>query len=85
MAKPTINDVARLAGVSAITVSRVLRDPAKVSVELRTHVEAAIRSLGYVPDPNARALASSRCERVSAMSPRPWMQLASPSTFPTSR
>ena len=67
--RPTIADVARLAGVSAITVSRVLRNPGKVSAELRTHVEAAIRSLGYVPDPNARALASSRSDVIGVIVP----------------
>ena len=57
--RPTIADVAKLAGVGAITVSRALREPQRVSRELRQQIDAAISTLGYVPDPNARALASA--------------------------
>lgn len=53
-----MSDVARAAGVSAITVSRVLRDPAKVSRELRENIERIINEMGYVPHFAARALAS---------------------------
>jgi LacI family gluconate utilization system Gnt-I transcriptional repressor len=61
--------VARLAGVSAITVSRALNDPRKVSDDLRAQVMAAVQSLGYVPDPNARALASSRTDVIGVIVP----------------
>lgn len=67
--RPTIADVARLAGVGAITVSRALREPDRVSVELRGQIDAAVAVLGYVPDPNARALASARADVVGVLVP----------------
>jgi LacI family transcriptional regulator len=54
---PTINDVARLAGVSKKTVSRVINRSALLREDTRTKVEAVISELGYVPNPQARALA----------------------------
>lgn len=59
-AKPTINDVARLAGVSKKTVSRVINRSPLLNEETRERVEAVIRQLGYVPNPQARALALGR-------------------------
>lgn len=56
--RTTLFDVAKKAGVSPITVSRVLRDPAKVSAELRGRILELIEVMGYVPDQAARALAS---------------------------
>jgi LacI family transcriptional regulator len=47
--KPTIRDVARRAGVSAMTVSRVINHEPRVSEETRRRVEAAVVELGYVP------------------------------------
>ncbi|MBZ9797842.1 LacI family DNA-binding transcriptional regulator [Mesorhizobium sp. ES1-4] len=67
--RPTISDVARKAGVGAITVSRALREPARVSEELRRQIQAAVDDLGYVPDPNARALASARAEVFGVLVP----------------
>ncbi len=67
--RPTIMDVAREAGVSAITVSRALRTPARVSAEAQARVAAAVRNLGYVPDPSARALASSRSDVIGVLMP----------------
>jgi LacI family transcriptional regulator len=60
MAKPTINDVARLAGVSKKTVSRVINRSPLLNDETRERVEAVIREVGYVPNPQARALALRR-------------------------
>lgn len=67
--KPTIADVARRAGVGAITVSRALREPDRVSEELRAQITAAIEELGYVPDRNARALASARADMLAVLVP----------------
>jgi LacI family transcriptional regulator len=53
-----LGDVARRAGVSAASVSRVLNHPAKVSPEIRDRVVRAMGELGYVRDGAARALAS---------------------------
>ncbi len=60
MAKPTINDIARLAGVSKKTVSRVINRSAMLGEDTRQRVEAVIRETGYVPNPQARALALGR-------------------------
>ena len=58
--KATINDVARIAGVSKKTVSRVINRSPLLNVETRAKVEAVIGELGYVPNPQARALALRR-------------------------
>lgn len=57
---PTIVDVARAAGVSVSTVSRVMRDHADVGAETRARVREAIDLLGYRPSPIARALVSGQ-------------------------
>lgn len=67
--RPTIADVAKLAGVGAITVSRALREPERVSPELRRQIGEAVRTLGYLPDTNARALASSRADVIGVLVP----------------
>ena len=58
MKKPTLIDVGKESGVSAITVSRALRGPDRVSKALRDRVFAAVEKLGYVPDAAASTLAS---------------------------
>jgi LacI family transcriptional regulator, gluconate utilization system Gnt-I transcriptional repressor len=67
--RPTIADVAHRAGVGAITVSRALREPDRVSGELHVQITKAIEELGYVPDRNARALASARGDIVAVLVP----------------
>lgn len=67
--RPTIADVAKKAGVGAITVSRALREPERVSEDLRRQILHAVDVLGYVPDPNARALASARAEVFAVLVP----------------
>jgi len=57
---PTINDVARLAGVSKKTVSRVINNSPLLNDETRGRVQKVIKQLGYVPNPQARALALRR-------------------------
>ncbi len=58
--KPTINDVARLSGVSKKTVSRVINRSPLLNQATREKVEVVIAELGYVPNPQARALALRR-------------------------
>ena len=60
MAKPTINDIARLSGVSKKTVSRVINRSPLLNDDTRDRVEAVIKETGYVPNPQARALALRR-------------------------
>ena len=55
----TITDVAREAGVSPMTVSRVINDDAKVRQSTREAVNRAIDNLGYLPNKAARSLASA--------------------------
>jgi LacI family transcriptional regulator, gluconate utilization system Gnt-I transcriptional repressor len=66
---PTLSAVAKLAGVSSITVSRVVRLPDMVAPETRGRVEAAMRELGYVPNQVAGALASARTSSVGVLVP----------------
>ena len=58
--QPTINDVARIAGVSKKTVSRVINRSPLLNNDTRKRVEEVIGGLGYVPNPQARALALRR-------------------------
>jgi DNA-binding LacI/PurR family transcriptional regulator len=58
--RPTIEDVARAAGVSRATASRVINNAPGASGLLRSRVQAAVADLGYRPNETARALASGR-------------------------
>jgi LacI family transcriptional regulator len=58
--QPTINDVARLAGVSKKTVSRVINRSPLLNDDTRRRVEDVISGLSYIPNPQARALALRR-------------------------
>jgi LacI family transcriptional regulator len=60
VASITIYDVAREAGVSMKTVSRVLNGEPHVREALRERVQKAVEALNYKPNPSARALASAR-------------------------
>ena len=65
MAKsPTVEDVARVAGVSRQTVSNVLNSPAIVKESTRTRVESAIAELGYRPHAAARMLRTRRSSTI---------------------
>ncbi|MFN5719919.1 MAG: LacI family DNA-binding transcriptional regulator, partial [Bradyrhizobium sp.] len=68
-AAPTLSEVAKRAGVSSITVSRVVRMPDLVAPETRARVERAMRDLGYVPNLVAGALASARTNSVGVLVP----------------
>ena len=57
---PTVNDVARIAGVSKKTVSRVINRSPLLKQATREKVEKVIAELGYTPNPQARALALRR-------------------------
>src|SRR3954470_7509291 len=66
---PTLSAVAKLAGVSSITVSRVVRLPGLVAPETRERVTAAMRELGYVPNQLAVGLARARTRSVGVLVP----------------
>ncbi|WJG09544.1 LacI family DNA-binding transcriptional regulator [Aliiglaciecola sp. LCG003] len=63
----TIYEVAKLAGVSLATVSRVMNGQAKVKDNTRHKVEQAMLELGYVPNNFARSLASSKANSVGLL------------------
>jgi LacI family gluconate utilization system Gnt-I transcriptional repressor len=67
--KLTLIDVAVAAGVSAITVSRVINQPDKVSESLRHQVQKAIDMLGYIPNQYASSLASSKSNVIGVSIP----------------
>lgn len=65
----SIDEVARLAGVSTATVSRALSGRGQVSVPTRERVENAAKSLGYVVSASASSLASGRTRNVGVLMP----------------
>ncbi|WP_299358752.1 LacI family DNA-binding transcriptional regulator [uncultured Paracoccus sp.] len=65
----TLRDVSEAAGVSEMTVSRVLRNRGDVSPATREKVQTAARSLGYVPNKIAGGLASQRVNLVAVVIP----------------
>lgn len=65
--KPNIRQVAQLAGVSHMTVSRVLNDHPNIREATRQRVQEAIEALGYRPSMTARALATQRSRRIGVL------------------
>ena len=65
----TLEAVAKLAGVSEMTVSRVLSGKGSFSNDARSKVEAAVLKSGYVPNKIAGSLASSRSTQVAVIVP----------------
>lgn len=70
MGRPTVHDVANVAGVSLATVDRVLNGRSGVREETAKRVQAAIRKLGYVRDTSAANLARQREYRFAVVLPR---------------
>ena len=66
----SVRDVAREAGVSVASVSRVVNMPESVGAEVRQRVEAAIRKLHYVPSGAGRALTTRRTRIIGALVPQ---------------
>ncbi|MBJ6120420.1 LacI family DNA-binding transcriptional regulator [Sphingomonas mollis] len=68
---PTISDVAKLAGVSPMTVSRVINNEGNVRDETREIVRTAIAELNYAPSAAARALAGGEEIRIGLLHSNP--------------
>ena len=81
-ANATLDEVARAAGVSRATVSRVVNGSPKVSPDLRRTVERAIDRLGYVPNRAARSLVTRRSESIAVVITEPATRLFSDPFFP---
>lgn len=69
MSRPTLEQVARAAGVSRATVSRVVNGSATVGAPAQEAVRRAVAELGYVPNPAARSLVTQRTDSVALILP----------------
>ena len=78
----TLDRVAREAGVSRATVSRVVNGSPKVSPDVRRTVERAVARLGYVPNPAARSLVTRRSDSVGLIITEPASRLFDDPFFP---
>jgi DNA-binding LacI/PurR family transcriptional regulator len=78
----TLDGVARAAGVSRATVSRVVNGSPKVSPDARRAVERAVARLGYVPNPAARSLVTRRSESIGLVITEPASRLFDDPFFP---
>jgi DNA-binding LacI/PurR family transcriptional regulator len=67
--RPTLEAVARRAGVSRATVSRVVNGSTTVAVAIREAVHQAVKELGYVPNQAARSLVTQRTESIALILP----------------
>ena len=67
--RPTLEAVARRAGVSRATVSRVVNGSTTVAVTIRDAVNRAVAELGYVPNQAARSLVTQRTDSIALIMP----------------
>jgi LacI family transcriptional regulator len=67
--RPTIYDVARLAGVSTATVSRALNGTAQIAPATRQAIDAAVEQLGYRPNSIARSLVTKSTQTIALLLP----------------
>ena len=65
----TIKDVAKLAGVSISTVSRVINDSKPVTDEVKQRVVDVIKETGYIPNPLARSLVTKKSQLIGVIVP----------------
>lgn len=79
--RPTINDVAKRAGVSKATVSRVLNGTSRVVPETAQAVRTAIDEVGYVMSWSARALAKGKAETIGIIVTEPFEIFGQDPTF----
>lgn len=78
----TLEEVARVAGVSRATVSRVVNGNPRVGADVKRDVERVISRLGYVPNPAARSLVTRRSESIGVVIPEPPGMLFGDPFFP---
>ncbi|MEO5965365.1 MAG: LacI family DNA-binding transcriptional regulator [Candidatus Limnocylindrales bacterium] len=78
----TLEAVARAAGVSRATVSRVVNESPRVSPEIRMAVQAVVEELGYVPNRAARSLVTHRSDSLAVVIAQPAGQVFTDPFFP---
>jgi len=78
----TLEEVARIAGVSRATVSRGVNGNPRVTADVRRSVEKAVDRLGYVPNPAARSLVTRRTQSVGLVIAEPAGRLFEDPFFP---
>ena len=78
----TLEEVARVAGVSRATVSRVVNGNPRVAPDVRRSVERAVDRLGYIPNPAARSLATRRSQSIGLVIAEPPGRLFEEPFFP---
>nr|WP_313448418.1 LacI family DNA-binding transcriptional regulator [Pseudescherichia sp.] len=67
---PTLDDVARVAGLSSMTVSRAINTPERVRPETVDRVMSAVKATGYIPNALAGGLATRRSKLVAVVVPQ---------------
>jgi LacI family transcriptional regulator len=82
MGKLTVEQIARLSGVSRSTVSRVINNHPNVKPKVRQRVIEVIAETGYHPDPAARSLASRRSGIIGLVIPRAVQSLFTDPYYP---
>lgn len=70
MAKVTINDIAKEAGVSKTAVSFAFNDPSQLAQATVQHIHAVAEKLGYSPDPIARSMTTRRTNALGLLVPQ---------------
>jgi LacI family transcriptional regulator len=70
MPKYTLEDIAKISGVSRSTVSRVINNSPNVKESVRLRVQEVVRQTGYHPHPAARSLATQRTSIIGLVIPR---------------
>jgi DNA-binding LacI/PurR family transcriptional regulator len=80
--RPTLDEVARMAGVSRATASRVLNGSSRVSADAREAVERAIADLAYIPNRAARSLVTRRTDTIALVVSESQSRIFSDPFFP---
>jgi DNA-binding LacI/PurR family transcriptional regulator len=80
--RPTLVEVASVAGVSRATVSRVVNGSPHVSQDVELRVQAAVERLGYTPNRAARSLVTKRSDSVAVVIAQPTGQVFTDPFFP---
>lgn len=67
--RPTLQDVANIVGVTKMTISRYLRDPSQVSIEIQKEIATAVEDLGYIPNRAPDLLSNAKSHAIGILVP----------------